>query len=93
MHRNKYLRITLITGGSSGNELAISKVFIEAVYDLSFYLGDRRHAHEFYGIKGGVTVKNINGSFYNFQAEKYNGTNTKILVIHKEQKTGADGLE
>jgi predicted dehydrogenase len=33
----------------------------------------------FYGTKGGVAMKNINGSFYDFQALKYNGTKTEVL--------------
>ena len=33
----------------------------------------------FYGTNGGVAFKNVNGSFYNFIAERYYGTKTDIL--------------
>ncbi|HET7896235.1 MAG TPA: Gfo/Idh/MocA family oxidoreductase [Flavisolibacter sp.] len=34
----------------------------------------------FYGTKGGVALKNINGSFYDFEAVRYWGTKTESLV-------------
>jgi predicted dehydrogenase len=34
----------------------------------------------FYGTKGGVSLKNINGSFYDFHALRYWGTKTEIMV-------------
>lgn len=33
----------------------------------------------FYGTKGGVAFRNINGSFYDFQALRLNGTQTEVL--------------
>ncbi|MDP4194299.1 MAG: Gfo/Idh/MocA family oxidoreductase [Bacteroidota bacterium] len=33
----------------------------------------------FYGTHGAVSVKNINGSFYDFKAERYNGTAVEVL--------------
>lgn len=33
----------------------------------------------FYGTQGGLSFKNINGSFYDFQILKYNGTQTEVL--------------
>jgi predicted dehydrogenase len=41
----------------------------EAVIEVSFY-----------GTKGGVALKNLNGSFYDFIAVRYWGTKTEILV-------------
>jgi predicted dehydrogenase len=34
----------------------------------------------FYGTQGGVSLKNINGSFYDFVASRYWGTKTEVLV-------------
>jgi predicted dehydrogenase len=34
----------------------------------------------FYGTNGGVALKNINGSFYDFEALRYWGTKTEVLV-------------
>ena len=33
----------------------------------------------FYGTKGGLTVRNISGSFYDFRAEQFDGTARKVL--------------
>jgi predicted dehydrogenase len=33
----------------------------------------------FYGTKGGVSLKNINGSFYDFEGERYSGTKKETL--------------
>ena len=46
----------------------------------------------FYGTKGGASFKNINGSFYDFQAEKYNGTQTEILVTPPDEWSGRAGV-
>ena len=35
---------------------------------------------EFYGTRGGAAVRNVQGSFYDFQAERYRGTSTEVLV-------------
>jgi predicted dehydrogenase len=34
----------------------------------------------FYGTAGGATVRNVNGSFYDFIAERFHGTRTEALV-------------
>jgi predicted dehydrogenase len=34
----------------------------------------------FYGTAGGAALKNVGGSFYDFTAERYNGTSTETLV-------------
>ncbi len=34
----------------------------------------------FYGTKGGATLRNVNGSFYDFVAERYHGTATETLA-------------
>ncbi len=34
----------------------------------------------FYGTKGGLALRNVNGSFYDFAAEQYQGTSRKMLA-------------
>lgn len=43
----------------------------------------------FYGTKGGLCFRNLEGSFYDFQAEKYEGTRTEILVSPPDHWSGA----
>lgn len=47
---------------------------------------------EFFGTEGGAKFKNINGSFYDFQAEKYKGTQTEILVTPPDDWSGRAGI-
>lgn len=42
----------------------------------------------FYGTQGGVAFKNVNGSFYDFIAEKYTGTKTETIVSQPEDWGG-----
>jgi predicted dehydrogenase len=42
----------------------------------------------FYGTKGGVSMKNVNGSFYDFTASRYWGTKTETLVSPPDQWGG-----
>jgi predicted dehydrogenase len=37
-------------------------------------------AASFYGTKGGLAVKNVNGSFYDFIAEEFIGTERKVIA-------------
>jgi predicted dehydrogenase len=37
-------------------------------------------AASFYGTRGGLTMRNVNGSFYDFVAERHAGTSTEILT-------------
>ncbi|HEX9978982.1 MAG TPA: Gfo/Idh/MocA family oxidoreductase [Flavobacterium sp.] len=46
----------------------------------------------FYGTGGGVAFKNINGSFYDFTAEKYTGTQTEILFSGEDNWSGRAGI-
>ena len=46
----------------------------------------------FYGTKGGASFKNINGSFYDFKAEKYHGTQTETLVTPPDEWSGRAGV-
>jgi predicted dehydrogenase len=46
----------------------------------------------FYGTKGGASFKNINGSFYDFKAEKYYGTQTETLVTPPDEWSGRAGV-
>ncbi|NJY61555.1 Gfo/Idh/MocA family oxidoreductase [Salinimicrobium sp. CDJ15-81-2] len=46
----------------------------------------------FYGTKGGASFRNINGSFYDFKAEKYNGTQTETLVNTPDEWSGRAGI-
>ncbi|GHA45491.1 oxidoreductase [Salinimicrobium marinum] len=47
---------------------------------------------KFYGNKGGAAFKNVNGSFYDFTAEKYNGTQTETLVTPPDEWSGRAGV-
>ncbi len=46
----------------------------------------------FYGTEGGVSFKNVDGSFYDFKAEKYTGTHTEELVSPPDDWSGRAGL-
>lgn len=46
---------------------------------------------KFYGSEGGAAFKNINGSFYDFQAAKYVGTQKEILVTPPDNWGGRAG--
>ncbi|HEX8561708.1 MAG TPA: Gfo/Idh/MocA family oxidoreductase [Flavobacterium sp.] len=46
----------------------------------------------FYGTGGGAAFRNINGSFYDFQAERYNGTQTEILASPPDDWSGRAGV-
>ncbi|MDT0651188.1 Gfo/Idh/MocA family protein [Autumnicola edwardsiae] len=46
----------------------------------------------FYGTKGGAAFKNVNGSFYDFKAEKYKGTQTETLVTPPDDWSGRAGV-
>ncbi|MDT0689009.1 Gfo/Idh/MocA family oxidoreductase [Salegentibacter sp. F188] len=46
----------------------------------------------FYGTKGGAVFKNVNGSFYDFKAEKYTGTQTETLVTPPDDWSGRAGV-
>lgn len=47
---------------------------------------------KFYGTKGGAAFKNINGSFFDFTSEKYNGTQTETLVNPPDDWSGRAGV-
>ncbi|WP_416442582.1 Gfo/Idh/MocA family protein [Leeuwenhoekiella sp. A16] len=47
---------------------------------------------EFFGTNGTASFKNINGSFYDFIAEKYTGTSTQTLVNQPDDWSGRAGL-
>ncbi|MDX5422756.1 MAG: Gfo/Idh/MocA family oxidoreductase [Hymenobacteraceae bacterium] len=46
----------------------------------------------FYGTEGGVAMKNINGSFYDFIAERYYGTRTERLCSPPDDWMGRAGV-
>lgn len=46
----------------------------------------------FYGTEGGVAFRNINGSFYDFTAERYTGTQTEVLVSPPDDWGGNAGM-
>jgi predicted dehydrogenase len=46
----------------------------------------------FYGPNGGVAFKNVNGSFYDFVAERYHGTHTERLVSPPDAWSGRAGV-
>ncbi|WP_300438985.1 Gfo/Idh/MocA family oxidoreductase [Christiangramia sp.] len=47
---------------------------------------------KFYGTEGGAAFKNVDGSFYDFVAEKYSGTQTEVLVSPPDDWSGRAGL-
>ncbi|MFD3001762.1 Gfo/Idh/MocA family protein [Pontibacter toksunensis] len=46
----------------------------------------------FYGTEGGVALKNVNGSFYDFVAERYYGTKTETLCSPPDEWSGRAGV-
>ncbi|WP_161890569.1 Gfo/Idh/MocA family protein [Pontibacter russatus] len=46
----------------------------------------------FYGTAGGVALKNVNGSFYDFVAERYYGTKTETLSSPPDEWSGRAGV-
>ncbi|WP_162055176.1 Gfo/Idh/MocA family protein [Pontibacter pamirensis] len=46
----------------------------------------------FYGTEGGVAMKNVNGSFYDFVAERYYGTKTETLCSPPDEWSGRAGV-
>ena len=46
----------------------------------------------FYGTEGGASFKNINGSFYDFVAEKYKGTHTEVIAEGTDAWSGRAGV-
>ncbi|MFD2247051.1 Gfo/Idh/MocA family protein [Pontibacter ruber] len=46
----------------------------------------------FYGTQGGVALKNINGSFYDFVAERYYGTRAERLASPPDEWSGRAGV-
>lgn len=47
---------------------------------------------KFYGTNGGAAFINTNGSFYDFRAEKYNGTQTEVLFSESDEWSGRAGI-
>jgi len=47
----------------------------------------------FYGVDGGVAVHNVDGSFYDFVAERFRGTHRERLVGPPDPWSGRAGLE
>ncbi|GGK64488.1 Gfo/Idh/MocA family protein [Rufibacter glacialis] len=47
----------------------------------------------FYGTNGGAAFKNVNGSFYDFVAERFWGTKTETLVTPPDEWGGRAGVE
>lgn len=43
----------------------------------------------FFGTQGGLCFKNLEGSFYDFQAERFKGTQTEVLVSPPDNWSGA----
>jgi predicted dehydrogenase len=47
----------------------------------------------FYGTQGGAAFKNVNGSFYDFVAERYHGIHTETLSSGPDAWSGRAGVE
>ncbi|EEF57289.1 Gfo/Idh/MocA family protein [Pedosphaera parvula] len=50
-------------------------------------------AASFYGTKGGASFRNIDGSFYNFMAERFRGTQREILSSAQEEWGGKAAID
>jgi predicted dehydrogenase len=50
-------------------------------------------ALEFYGTKGGAAMRNVGGSFYDFVAERYDGTRRSVLAEPPDAWPGRAGVE
>jgi predicted dehydrogenase len=42
----------------------------------------------FYGTDGGITFRNVNGSFYDFMVERFRGTSRETVVVSPEARGG-----
>lgn len=42
----------------------------------------------FYGDRGGASLRNVGGSFYNFEARRFNGTSSEVLVSPPDEWGG-----
>jgi hypothetical protein len=42
----------------------------------------------FYGTRGGAALRNVNGSFYDFTAERFSGTSSEILAAPPDEWGG-----
>jgi predicted dehydrogenase len=47
----------------------------------------------FYGTKGGASMRNVNGSFYDFVAERFNGTTRQLLAEPPDEWFGRAAVE
>ncbi|HVX40873.1 MAG TPA: Gfo/Idh/MocA family oxidoreductase [Gemmatimonadaceae bacterium] len=47
----------------------------------------------FYGTKGGAALRNVNGSFYDFTAERYRGTSTERLCAPPDEWGGRAAVD
>lgn len=64
--------------------------------DCSWHLHAGRDAVidvSFYGTKGGATMRNVNGSFYNFVAERFSGTSRQVLAEPPDEWFGRAAVE
>lgn len=50
-------------------------------------------AAEFYGTRGGVSFRNVNGSFYDFVAERYEGTRRVVLAAPPDSWSGRAAVD
>jgi predicted dehydrogenase len=47
----------------------------------------------FYGTKGGASFQNVNGSFYDFKAEHFRGTQREVLALPPEKWGGGAAID
>jgi predicted dehydrogenase len=47
----------------------------------------------FYGTRGGASVRNVGGSFYEFVAERYDGTHTEVLATPPDDWGGRAAID
>lgn len=87
VHSRLYAKGTAIKGQEDVEDYANVQVNLAngltAQLSCSWNLQAGREAvieASFYGTRGGVAIKNVNGSFYDFRGLRYRGTQTEILV-------------
>jgi predicted dehydrogenase len=79
-----YAVAQMLINGSIAVQLACSwnlPAGVDAAIEVSFY-----------GTKGGVSFKNVNGSFYDFVTERYNGTSRWPISTAGDQWGGKAGV-
>ncbi len=84
----------------SVEDLAIARIDLESGATIRLACSWKLHAGEdaiisgtFFGTKGGAAFSNVNGSFYNFKAERFYGTKRELLTSVVEDWGGRAAID